>query len=130
MSRDEGDCIRKKIVDFVVELRKNMDDEYISNMKENMTSVESMNKRGLIRIGDKGCNITNDCRENETVVYVHFYADAISDSTKELIKKKWEVDDVFVHSNTLRYDEFSEVKIVVHHERIFIIWRVRTVCKK
>ena len=109
----EGDCIRKKIVDFVVELRKNMDDEYISNMKENMTSVESMNKRGLIRIGDKGCNITNDCRENETVVYVHFYADAISDSTKELIKKKWEVDDVFVHSNTLRYDEFSEVKIVL-----------------
>ena len=109
----EGDCIRKKIVDFVVELRKNMDDEYISNMKENMASIESMNKKGLIRFGDKGCNITNGCRDNETVVHVQFYANAISDSTKELIKKKWEVDDVFVQSNTLLYGGFSEVNIVL-----------------
>jgi len=109
----EGNCIRKKIVDFVVELRNNMDDKYIQIMKENMASLESIGKKGLIRFGDKGCNITNGCRDNETVVHVQFYANAISDSTKELIKKRWEVDDVFVRSNTLLYGGFSEVNIVL-----------------
>ena len=109
----EGDCIRKKIVGFVVELRENMDDKYIQIMKDNMTPAKSMQNKGLIRLGDKGCNITDGCRENETVVYVHFYANAISDSTKELIKKHWKVHDVFVHSNTLCYGGISEVKIVL-----------------
>jgi len=116
----EGDCIRKKIVDFVVELRKNMDDEYIKNMKKYMASVESMGKKGLIRLGDKGCNITDDCRKNETVVHVNFYADSISDSTKELIKTKWKVDDVFVNSNTntLRYGRFSNVNGITYVDGI------------